>query len=190
MGGVTEDQEKSQRSILVAMFTGLIGIYLVLAFQFRSYSLLLIIMLAIPFAMIGVIGGHMVMGMDISMFSFIGFASLSGVVVNNAILFMTFFEAEIKNGDYIQAALDAVRHRFRPVLLSSLTTFIGLIPITFETSPYVKLLVPLVTSVAFGLLASTLLVIFVFPSVLSIYFDLSSVDKWLNNKRVKKEKLI
>ncbi|PLW79044.1 efflux RND transporter permease subunit [Cohaesibacter celericrescens] len=179
IGGATEEQAETQGSIVTALLTGLVAVYLILAFQFRSYSLPLIIMLSIPFALIGTIYGHLLMGLDISMPSFIGFASLSGVVVNNAILFMTFFESEIKDGDYTTAAIEAVRHRFRPVLLSFLTTFIGLIPITFETSPYVKTLVPLVTSVAFGLLASTLLVIFVFPSLLSIYFDFKSVEKWL-----------
>ena len=110
--------------------------------------------------------------------SFIGFASLAGIVVNNAILFLTFFKAEIRGSDYVQAAMEAVRRRFRPAVLTSITTFIGLMPIVTETSPQAQPLVPLVVSVAFGLVASTVLVVFVFPSILGIYFDFKSVDKW------------
>ncbi len=84
--------------------------------------------------------------------SMIGFASLSGIVVNNAILFLTFFQTHLEGDDYIAASLNAVRDRFRPILLSSSTTFAGLVPIMFDTSPQVQTMVPLVVSVAFGLL--------------------------------------
>jgi HAE1 family hydrophobic/amphiphilic exporter-1 len=179
IGGAAEGQQETQRSIATSLLLGLVGVYLILAFQFRSYTLPIMVMITIPFALVGVIFGHLAMGMDISMPSFIGFASLAGVVVNNAILFLTFFEAEIRDDDYVAAAVEAVRQRFRPVLLSFSTTFIGLLPIVFETSPQAATIVPLVVSVAFGLLASTLLVIFVFPSVLAIYFDFKDVSKWL-----------
>ncbi len=141
-------------------------------------------MVSIPFALIGVVFGHMALGMDLSMPSFIGFASLAGVVVNNAILFMNFFETHIRDDDYVEASVEAVRHRFLSVLLSSATTFIGLIPIVFETSPAIQTLIPVVVSVAFGLLAAFLLVVFVFPSVIAIYFDFRDVRKWLATKDV------
>lgn len=183
IGGATEEQQKTQTSIAQALLTGLFGVYLILAFQFRSYTLPVMVMLSIPFALIGTVFGHYALGLDISMPSFIGFASLSGVVVNNAILFLTFFEAEIEQDDYLTAAVEAVRHRFRPVVLSFSTTFAGLIPMVFETSPQAQVLVPLVAAVAFGLLASTLLVIFVFPSLLGIYFDMVSVSNWRSKRR-------
>ncbi|SHI46083.1 Multidrug efflux pump subunit AcrB [Shimia gijangensis] len=182
IGGATEEQQKTQTSIATALLTGLVGVYLILAFQFHSYTLPFMVMLSIPFALIGTIFGHFAMGLDISMPSFIGFASLAGVVVNNAILFLTFFEAEIEGDDYLTAAVEAVRHRFRPVVLSFSTTFAGLLPMLFETSPHAQVLVPLVTAVAFGLMASTLLVIFVFPSILGIYFDIVDVRKWLSKR--------
>ena len=100
--------------------------------------------------------------------------------MNNGILFLAFFVSEIRNGDYLAAAVEAVRHRFRPVLLSSFTTFIGLMPIVTETSPHVQTLVPLVVSVAFGLVSSTVLIVFVFPCILGIYFDFRDVGKWLS----------
>lgn len=179
IGGATEEQQKSQSSTLTALGLGLIGVYMVLAFQFRSYSLPVIVMVSIPFALIGTILGHWGLGLDMSMPSLIGFASLAGIVVNNAILFLTFFQSHLVGGEYVAASLNAVRDRFRPILLSSMTTFVGLVPIIFDTSPQVQTLVPLVVSVAFGLLASMILVVLVLPSILSIYFDWFSVRKWI-----------
>ena len=91
IGGGAEAQQEFQNSIMAAFLLGLIGVYIVLAFQFRSYALPLMIMLSIPFAIVGMVFGHLLMGLDISMPSLIGFASLAGVVVNNSILFVTFF---------------------------------------------------------------------------------------------------
>ncbi|MBV1863338.1 MAG: efflux RND transporter permease subunit [Rhodobacteraceae bacterium] len=187
VGGASEETSKSQSSIALKLLTGLIGVYIILAFQFHSYTLPVVVMLAIPFALIGTVFGHMALGLNLSMPSMIGFASLSGVVVNNAILFLTFFETHVVNGDYKAAAADAVSHRFRPVLLSSTTTFVGLMPIIFEASPQAQTLVPLVVSVAFGLLASFVLVVFVFPSALAIYFDFKSIDRWLETRASAKE---
>ena len=171
--------------MLSSLGLGLMGVFMVLAFQFRSYSLPAIVMVSIPFALIGTILGHWGLGLSLSMPSLIGFASLAGIVVNNAILFLTFFQSHLKGNDYVAASLDAVRDRFRPILLSSATTFVGLVPIILATSPQVQTLVPLVVSVAFGLLASMVLVVLVLPSILSIYFDWFSVRKWI--ERFEKE---
>lgn len=179
IGGATAEQQKSQKSMMRSLLLGLVGVYLVLAFQFRSYSLPLLVMLSIPFALIGTILGHVALGLDLSMPSMIGFASLSGIVVNNAILFLTFFQDHLKGEDYVAASLNAVNDRFRPILLSSSTTFVGLVPIMFDSSPQVQTLVPLVVSVAFGLLASMVLVVLVLPAILSIYFDIFSLKKWI-----------
>ena len=178
IGGATQEQNQTQVSILSSLLLGLVGVYMVLAFQFRSYTLPVAVMLSIPFALIGTILGHAALGMDLSMPSFVGFASLAGIVVNNAILFVTFFETHLEGGDYEHAAVNAVRDRFRPILLSSSTTFMGLVPIILETSPQIQTLVPLVVAVAFGLLAATVLVILVFPALISIYFDIFSIAKW------------
>ena len=179
IGGATEEQQESQASMMSALLLGLVGIYMVLTFQFRSYTLPVIVMISIPFALIGTILGHWGLGMDLSMPSFIGFASLAGIVVNNSILFLTFFQTHLENDDYVAASLKAVRDRFRPILLSTTTTVAGLLPIISDGSPQVQTLVPLVISVAFGLLASMILVVLIFPSVLSIYFDFFSVRKWI-----------
>lgn len=178
IGGATEAQNESQSSLMKLMLMGLIGVYLVLAFQFRSYTLPVVIMIAIPFALIGTILGHWLLGLNMSMPSLIGFASLAGIVVNNSILFLTFFETHLQDDDYVQASLDAVRARFQPVVLSTSTTFAGLIPIIIDTSPQVQTMVPLVVSVAFGLLASMVMVILIFPSLISIYFDMFKIQNW------------
>ncbi len=190
IGGATEEQQKSQSSTLAALGLGLMGVYMVLAFQFRSYSLPIIVMVSIPFALIGTILGHWALSLDMSMPSLIGFASLAGIVVNNAILFLTFFQSHLEGNDYVAASLNAVRDRFRPILLSTMTTFVGLFPIIFDTSPQVQTLVPLVVSVAFGLLASMVLVVLVLPSILSIYFDWFSVRKWIGQFATEEEALL
>ncbi len=179
IAGATQEQQASMASMVSLLGLGMVGVYMVLAFQFRSYSLPVVVMLSIPFALIGTLLGHWALGMDLSMPSLIGFASLAGIVVNNAILFLTFFQTHLEGDDYVAASLNAVRERFRPIFLSSSTTFIGLLPIIYDGSPQVQTLVPLVVSVAFGLLAAMVLVVLVFPSVLSIYFDMFSVRKWM-----------
>ncbi len=181
IGGATEAQQETQSSIITALLVGLIGVYLILAYQFHSYTLPFVVMLSIPFAIIGVIMGHMLVGIDLAMPSFVGFASLAGIVVNNAILFLTFFEMESEESA-MEGAIEAVHHRFRPVILSFTTTFVGLLPIIFETSPQAQTMVPLVTAVAFGLLSSTILTIFVLPSALTIYFDWANFQKWRDSR--------
>ena len=180
ISGATAEQAESQSSLMKLLLLGLVGVFMVLAFQFRSYTLPIVVMLSIPFALVGTILGHWAMGMDLSMPSLIGFASLAGIVVNNAILFLTFFQTHLEGDDYVAASLDAVRARFRPILLSTSTTFVGLVPILFETSPQVQTLVPTVVSVAFGLLASMVLVLLVLPALISVYFDVANVRKWVD----------
>lgn len=176
--GAVEDQQKSQNSIMGKLIIGLVGVYSVLAFQFRSYTLPIVIMMSIPFALIGTILGHWGAGIDLAMPSFIGFASLAGIVVNNAILFLTFFQTNLKEEDHVSAAIDAVRDRFRPILISTGTTIAGLLPLISDGSPQVQTMVPLVVAVASGLAASMVLVVLVLPAMLTIYFDFASVTGW------------
>ena len=183
-GGSSEEERIALQSILTGLALGLVGVYLILAFQFRSYSLPIVAMLSIPFAIIGVVLGHLALGIELAMPSFIGFASLAGIVVNNTILFLTFFQEGARRSDHIEGVINAVRNRFRPVLLSFSTTFAGLLPIVFETSAQTASIVPIVVAVAFGLLSSTLLVIFVFPCAIAIYFDMFSLEKWLVRKEI------
>ena len=173
--GEAEEQEKTGASLQRGFLLGLLGIFLLLSFQFKSYVEPLIVMVAIPLAAIGVIWGHMAMGLDLTMPSMLGAASLAGVVVNDSILLVAFVKLGRRSGtadDVVAAASQAARQRFRPVLLTSLTTIAGLLPLLFERSLQAQVLVPLVTSLAFGLMASTVLVLIVVPALYAILNDL------------------
>ncbi len=178
--GQAAEQDETGGSMLRGFAIGLLGIFLLLSFQFRSYIEPAIVMIAIPMAMIGVVWGHLAMGLDLSMPSMMGMASLAGIVVNDSILLVTFVKRNAAGGlPLVDAARQASRDRFRPVLLTSVTTIAGLLPLLFERSLQAQVLVPLVTSIAFGLMASTILVLIVIPSAYAILHDfgLSTVSR-------------
>lgn len=171
--GQNKETEVTQQSMVAGFMLGLIGVYMLLAFQFGSYLEPVVVMIAIPLSLIGVILGHMLMGLDISMPSMLGFVSLAGIVVNNSILLVNFAKDNHDNGLPLQEAVSkASRARFRAILLTTTTTVAGLFPILIETSPQAQVLIPLVTSLSFGLLSSTILVLFVVPSLYLIFDDM------------------
>ncbi len=170
--GEVNEGAKTRGSIFSGFGLGLIGVYLLLSFLFRSYIEPLIVMVAIPMGLIGVIWGHYLIGLDMTMPSIVGFASLAGVVVNNAILMMEFIRIQRRAGNTAaQAAQHASRMRFRAVLLTSTTTIMGLLPLLTETSLQAQVLIPLVTSLAFGLFAATLMVLLLMPALYTIFDD-------------------
>ena len=155
-----------------AFILGLAGVFILLSFQFRSYAEPLVVMLNIPLAFIGVVWGHWLMGLDITMPSLLGFVSLAGIVVNDSILLVEFVKRHVAEGMSIHnAAARASHDRFRAVLLTSLTTIAGMTPLLFETSLQAQILIPLATSIVFGIASSTLLVLFVVPCFYSILED-------------------
>ncbi len=171
--GQNKETQVTQQSMMAGFLLGLIGVYLLLAFQFGSYVEPVVVMVAIPLALIGTILGHLVMGLDISMPSMLGFVSLAGVVVNNSILLVNFAKDHHDNGLPLEEAVaQASRARFRAILLTTTTTVAGLFPILIETSLQAQVLIPLVTSLAFGLLASTFLVLFVVPALYMAFDDM------------------
>ncbi|MFT6914492.1 MAG: HAE1 family hydrophobic/amphiphilic exporter-1 [Motiliproteus sp.] len=170
-GEVAEGGE-TQGSMLTAMLMGLAGIFILLSFQFRSYIEPVIVMLNIPLALIGVIWGHWLLGLDMTMPSMLGFVSLAGIVVNDSILLVEFVKRHVAAGLSVQAAAARASHdRFRAVLLTSLTTIAGLTPLLFESSLQAQVLIPLVVSIVFGIASSTLLVLFVVPCCYCILDD-------------------
>lgn len=172
VAGQSANSAETVASILRGFVIGLIGIYVVLSFQFRSYVEPLVVMLSIPLAFIGVVLGHLLMGYNISMPSLIGAASLAGIVVNNAILLVQVIKARAAEGmDLTKAAGQASRERFRPILMSVSTTLMGMVPLLLETSTQAQTLKPLVISVVFGLLSSTVLVLVVLPAFYAILGD-------------------
>ncbi|SFU51861.1 efflux RND transporter permease subunit [Halomonas korlensis] len=159
-------------SIARGLLIGLVGVFVVLSFQFRSYVEPLIVMLSIPLAFIGAIWGHVIMGYYLSMPSLIGAASLAGIVVNNAILLIHFIKTHRERGmDAAAAAGQACRDRLRAILISSTTTIAGLAPLLAETSSQADAIKPLVIAVVFGLLSATLLVLLVIPALYVLFDD-------------------
>lgn len=170
--GEVAEGDKTRGSMLAALVLGLAGIFILLSFQFRSYFEPIIVMLNIPLALIGVIWGHWMMGIDITMPSLLGFVSLAGIVVNDSILLVEFVKHRVEEGMSVhEAAARASHDRFRAVLLTSLTTIAGMTPLLFETSLQAQVLIPLATSIVFGIASSTLLVLFVIPCCYSILED-------------------
>lgn len=158
-------------SITRGLLVGLVGIFVILSFQFKSYIEPIIVMLSIPLAFLGAIWGHVLMGYYLSMPSLIGAASLAGIVVNNAILLIHFIKTNRLSGmDAVSAAGQAGRDRFRAIFISSATTIMGLVPLLAETSSQAAAIKPLVISVVFGLLSATILVLIVIPA-LYVLFD-------------------
>ncbi len=175
--GEIREGKTTRLSILRGMLIGLLGVFILLSFQFRSYIEPLVVMVVIPLALIGVVAGHLIMGINLSMPSILGFVSLSGIVVNDSILLMLFLKMRRAEGaDILQAASQASRQRFRAITITSLTTIAGLLPLLAEQSLQAQVLIPLATSIVFGLLASTILVLLVVPCLYAILGDSGLTD--------------
>ncbi len=176
--GESANNAETGSSMFKALIIGLLGIFILLSFQFRSYTEPLVVMLAIPFSLIGVIWGHLAMGIPLSMLSMLGYISLTGIVVNDSILLVTFIRNRINEGmDTALASQMASRERFRAVLLTSVTTIVGLIPLLSETSLQAQMIVPIATSIAFGLMSSTVLVLIGIPCFYTILGDFNLTRK-------------
>ena len=178
--GESKETATTGASLRLSLIIGIIGVYLILAFQLRSYVEPFAVLAAIPLGGIGVIWGHMAMDMQLSMPSLVGMATLAGVVVNDSILLVTFIKDKLGQGmEILDAAREAVRDRFRPIFLTSLTTVVGLGPLLLETSTQAQFLRPLVASLAFGLPTATILALFVTPAVFVILHDAD----WISHGR-------
>ncbi len=171
--GEAREAATTQESMLSGAALGLLGVFALLSFQFRSFIEPFIVMIIIPLSLIGVILGHALLGLDLSMPSMLGFVSLSGIVVNDSILLTLFLRKQRELGiDAARAAATASRQRFRAVVITSLTTIAGLLPLTLERSLQAQVLIPLAVSIAAGLMATTVLVLLVIPSLYVVLDDL------------------
>ena len=179
--GSAASQRDTLSDLRIGVALALILIYLVLAWVFSSYGWPLIVMAIIPLGLTGAILGHWIMDMNMTLLSIFGFFALSGIVVNDSIILVTFYKHIRAGGMGVSDALvEAACQRLRAVLLTSLTTIAGLTPLLFETSRQAQFLIPMVTSIAFGLAFATLLILLVVPSLLSIYED---AMQWLIERR-------
>lgn len=171
--GQTARSRETGQSIARGLLIGLLGIFLILSFQFRGYLEPIIVMLAIPVAFMGAVWGHLLMGYNLSMPSLIGAASLAGIVVNNAILLVQFIKGYREQGmSAREAAGAASRARVRAILITTSTTIAGLLPLLAETSTQAMAVIPLVISVVFGLLVSTVVILLALPALYAILEDL------------------
>jgi multidrug efflux pump subunit AcrB len=152
------------------------GMFLLLASQFRSYIQPIIIMVAIPFGLIGAVAGHLVLGIHFTMISIFGVVALSGIVVNDSLILIDFINRAVREGEDIdKAVVESGKARFRPVLLTSVTTVAGLFPLLLERSFQAQFLIPMAVSISFGLVAATVLTLLYVPSLYMIVRDIKYV---------------
>ena len=157
--GQREQSNESLRSLGVGFVVALFAMFVLLTMEFKSYFQPFLILAAIPFGIAGAVFGHAIMGMPLTLFSMFGLVALAGVVVNDSICLIDFINHRVREGHPLRDALrEAGCLRFRPVLLTSITTIGGLMPLLLEKSYQAQFLVPMATSMAFGLMMTTLLV--------------------------------
>ena len=175
--GEEKERRESMGSMKSGFLLGLFAIFALLAIPLRSYSQPLIIMAAIPFGIVGAIGGHLLMGYNLSLLSLFGLVALAGVVVNDSLLLIDKTNANLAAGKEVrQALLDAGQRRFRPILLTSLTTFFGLTPMILERSVQARFLIPMAISLGFGILFATGITLLLIPT---LYLALEDIRRLL-----------
>lgn len=163
--GEAREQRESFGSMSIGLLVMLFVIYALLAIPFKSYLQPLIVMSVIPFGIIGAVAGHWIMGINLTILSLMGMMALVGVVINDSLVLVDYINNHYKKGQTSlrEAVLNAGVARFRPVMLTSLTTFIGLMPLLFEKSTQAQFLIPMAVSLAFGIIFATLITLIMVP---------------------------
>ncbi len=170
--GRQADRRESMRGLMFGFLMALVVIYAMLAVPFNSFIQPMIIMMSIPFGVVGAVIGHMVMGYSLSVMSAFGVVALSGVVINGALVLIDFANRKREGGMNVHEAIhDAGIHRFRPILLTTLTTFGGLTPMIFETSRQARFLIPMAISLGFGILFAAFITLLLVPALYLIIED-------------------
>jgi multidrug efflux pump subunit AcrB len=185
--GEQREQSESLASMQRNAVIALIAIFALLAIPFRSYGQPLIIMSAIPFGLIGAILGHLVMGLTLTILSLMGMVALTGVVVNDSLILIDLINRERAAGKSLNTAIrEAGMRRFRPIMLTTATTFLGLSPMIFETSMQAQFLIPMAVSLGYGIVFATLITLILVPS---LYRILEDVKVWvgLEERRVSRQ---
>ena len=181
--GEQKDQNQSVSEMGSKAVLALLGMYILMAIPLRSYVQPLIVMSVIPFGLVGAVFGHLIMGFNFSIMSMCGIVALSGVVVNDSLVLVDYVNRHVKEGQSIHdAAWEAGAARFRPILLTSLTTFAGLTPMLLETDVQARFLIPMAVSLSFGILFATVITLILVPC---IYLMLEDISKKFGHDRVK-----
>jgi multidrug efflux pump subunit AcrB len=173
-------EERERAETMGGLFKGflfaLIVIYALMAIPFKSYIQPLVVMSIIPFGFVGAVWGHVIMGLNLTILSMFGLVALTGVVVNDSIVLVHFVnQRRRKNGNLIEAVHEAGVARFRPIILTSLTTFAGLTPLLLAKSVQAKFLVPMAVSLAFGVIFATFITLVIVPSIYVILEDIKAL---------------
>lgn len=178
--GRQEDLADSFRSLPLGLAAAIGGIYIILAWLFSSYTQPIAVLLAVPFATVGAILGHLLMGFDMTILSLIGFVALTGIVVNDSLILMEFYNEKRSEHISMHEALVATgRARLRAILLTTITTVLGLAPLMAEQSFQARFLIPMAITISFGLLAATVLTLILLPCILMIGRDAHRVWHFL-----------
>jgi multidrug efflux pump subunit AcrB len=174
--GQSEERRDSFKSMFVTFPLALFGIYFIIASMFRSYIQPVVIMTTIPFGLIGGIIGHIIFGRALTIMSFFGMVALAGIVVNDAIVLIEGINMRLDSGmPFLEAIREGGKRRFRAILLTTITTFFGLMPMILEKSMQAQFLIPMAISIAFGVAFATLLTLILIPCLLAILNDIRRI---------------
>lgn len=164
-GGEQRTQGETQEALGQATGLALLVIFALLALIFRSYVQPVVVMLAIPLGLIGAVLGHHIIGVSLGLLSIFGIIGLAGVVINNSLVMIDLYNEYLENGlDTRSAVIQGTKDRFRPILLTSMTTFLGIFPLIMETSLQAQFLIPLAVSIGFGVLFGTVIIVLAVPA--------------------------
>jgi multidrug efflux pump subunit AcrB len=180
LGGSIEEEQAQESEFVTFLIAGLLMIYILLAIPLKSYGQPLIIMSVIPFSLTGAIWGHFIFGIDLSILSLFGLIAAAGVVINDSLVMTDFVNQRRKQGyALLTAVTEAGCARFRAITLTSITTFVGVLPIMFETSTQAKIVIPMAVALGFAILYATFVTLILVPCLYMILEDLKARFIWL-----------
>lgn len=179
MGGLAEQERNFLSDATYGIYLSLLGIFLTLAWIFASWTRPLVVMLIIPFGLVGTIWGHYIWDIPLSMFTVVGLIGMTGIIINDSIVLVTTIDDYAKTRGLVPAVIEATADRLRPVLLTTLTTVLGLAPLLYETSSQAQFLKPTVITLSYGLSFGLLLVLLVVPSMVIMQQDVGRLFRAL-----------
>ncbi len=189
-GGQSEEVGKMQKSMQTSMSIAIIIIFTILVFLLKSYLQSLLIIGLIPLGVVGAVLGHYILSYPVSILSFLGIVALAGIIINDSVVMVDRYNKLIRRGNTVRdAVIEAGISRFRPIILTTVTTSIGLAPLILEQSVQGQFLVPVAVSVAFGLIFGTFITLLVLPSALYCISDFRKFFNGIANKTMDKPKL-
>ncbi|MCP4292925.1 MAG: efflux RND transporter permease subunit [bacterium] len=191
MEGQQKEQAESLGSLVRGFLMAMLLVYVLLAVMFKSYLQPVIVMSAIPFGIVGAIWGHILMGLNLTLISMFGVVALTGVVVNDSLIMIDFINRSRREGQDIKEALmNSGMRRFRPIMLTSVTTFAGLTPLILEKSLQAKFLIPMATSLGFGVMFATFITLLLVPVSYSILADAKKFMGHTDNPTLEDEETV